>query len=183
MQTLVIESTRIRTHQGLYCLNDLHKVSGAEKKHQPALYFQNQQTKDLIVEIESQSDQGNPRSVMTKRGGNFQGTWVCKELVYAYAMWISAKFHLQVIRAFDSLQNTPKTPTIAQPPRMRMLVSIEQGQVVSTQLIAPECMVFDPNKIHQLIEEPGYFNANDYRRIIEVATGKLSELAAVASQR
>lgn len=108
-QPLVIGSFSIRQDEdGRYCLNDLHKASGGDKKHQPAYFVRNQQTKDLIEIIESENDDlqicRSKQAVNSIRGkGLEQGTYVVKELVYSYAMWISAKFHLMVIRAYDSL--------------------------------------------------------------------------------
>ena len=40
--------------------------------------------------------------------GDHQGTFVCHELVYSYAMWISPRFQLMVIRAFESIANQQK---------------------------------------------------------------------------
>ena len=95
---LVICSTKIsQDKNGLYRLNDFHKAAGDENRHRPSLWVENQQTQELICEI---SKAGNPALAVVK-GGNKAGTYVCKELVYAYAMWISAKFHLHVIQTFD----------------------------------------------------------------------------------
>lgn len=92
---------------GRYCLNDLHKASGSEVKNKPSNFLQNDKTQELVAEL---IDAENPSSVNIEpvsaiRGGIGQGTYVVKELVYAYAMWISAKFHLKVINSFDALIN------------------------------------------------------------------------------
>lgn len=102
-QPLIIGDFSIRQDEdGRYCLNDLHKASGDDKKHFPAYFLRNQQTKDLIDEIERYANSHIAVKVI-KGGAEKQGTYVIKELVYSYAMWISAKFHLMVIRAYDSL--------------------------------------------------------------------------------
>lgn len=93
---------------GLYSLNDLHRASGSNKKHQASNFMRLEATKGLIDEIERSSDVSNgTNSIAYKviQGGQSeqQGTFVCRELVYSYAMWISPRFQLMVIRAFDAI--------------------------------------------------------------------------------
>lgn len=105
MNTLTILNREVRSFGSFLSLNDLHQASGGEDRHRPVRFMRLEQTKDLISEINERPD----LVFDVKRGGTNSGTWVCKELVYAYAMWISAKFHLQVIHAFDSLVSQPLT--------------------------------------------------------------------------
>jgi len=125
MKHLSIAHVAIRQHDGLYSLNDLHQASGGEAKHQPALFLRLDATQALIEEIEKTNSAnlqsleiGNSHStdmqsaVKTINGGKYRGTYACKELVIAYAAWISAAFHLKVINVFlDNLQTRkPQTP-------------------------------------------------------------------------
>jgi hypothetical protein len=128
MQDLVtIENTTIRQDlAGRYCLNDLHKAAGGEKKHQPSDWLRLQQTKDLIEELNASSIPGIP-GIESKQG---LGTFVCKELVYNYAMWISPKFSLKVIRTYDSLVSKPEVPQIALTP-----TAIAEGLIFSAMNI------------------------------------------------
>lgn len=106
-------STEIRQYEGLYSLNDLHKAAGGENRHKPNLFLTNQQTTDLIKEIEIA---GIP-AILSKQG---LGTFGCKEVVVAYGAWISPKVQLAVIRAFLEKQTVaqaaadqaPEKPTI-----------------------------------------------------------------------
>lgn len=108
---------------GRFCLNDLHKAAGGEKKHRPQYWLQVEQTKALIDEIiatpgipgvhESKAgipalDKKQPVNVI--HGGVGRGTYACKELVYSYAMWISSSFHLKVIRVFDAVVTGKQQP-------------------------------------------------------------------------
>jgi len=115
-QPLIIGEFSIRQDEdGRYCLNDLHNASGGLKKHQITNFLRVEQTQELVTEIEQGSDMSFIENSQTShmrfgnkalniiRGGANRGTYAVKEMVYAYAMWISAKFHLMVIRAYDSL--------------------------------------------------------------------------------
>lgn len=111
----IIAGIQIRQDEcGRYCLNDLHKAAGGESRHQPANWLRLDTTKELTHEVDSSDlrNLGNTGScaipgipgIESKQG---IGTFVCKQLVYAYAMWISPKFHLKVIDAYDAIVTAP----------------------------------------------------------------------------
>lgn len=96
---ITIDNITIRQDdEGRYCLNDLHKAAGGAEKDKPFKFLRSDHADALFRELEK----GQIRPVLTTPGRN-GGTYVCKELVYAYAMWISPAFHLKVIRAYDRL--------------------------------------------------------------------------------
>lgn len=100
---ITILDNAVKVINGLFCLNDLHKASGGEKKHQPSFFMRNQETTDLISEIKLLDNLEDADVMQRINGGDMRGTYVCKDLVYRYAMWISPKFALLVIRTFDKL--------------------------------------------------------------------------------
>lgn len=95
MTALIIGTSPIRQLDDLYSLNDLHVASGSAEKDRPSHFLRNDQTKALVSELENV--QICAFKILQGRNG---GTYACKELVIAYAAWISPAFHLKVIRVF-----------------------------------------------------------------------------------
>ncbi|MDR0479535.1 MAG: KilA-N domain-containing protein, partial [Burkholderiaceae bacterium] len=109
---LALGEHSIRQIDGLFSLNDLHRASGGEQKHRPKYFIALEQIKELAVEVEKGGI--TPFSIIKGRNG---GTYACRELVIAYAAWISAAFHLKVIRVFLSatVPAQPAQPSLLPP--------------------------------------------------------------------
>ncbi len=90
--------------EGRYCLNDLHKAAvadGANKRtKEPGKFMATESFAEMVTELTTQNPGSLPVVTIEGRNG---GTYVARELIYAYAMWVNARFHLHVIRTFDSV--------------------------------------------------------------------------------
>ena len=128
MTNLTILNTQIRTLDGLFSLNDFHKASGENPSQRPSLFIRNNQTKDLILEIEKDQSTNLCLAQKSIKGGLNAGVWACEELVIAYAMWISPAFHLIVLRAFLNLHknHTALLPTTITPEQQQAIQSAVQ---------------------------------------------------------
>jgi len=63
------------------------------------------------------------------------------------------------------------------PKTMRLLMVMERGHVVSTQVVPDDCMVFGLSEIPNLIKEPGYFSIADLKEIAGTALNQITECA------
>lgn len=171
MSALTIADVGIRRDAaGRYCLNDLHRASGGEQRHQPRYWLANQQTQDLVKEL---GDSGFPLSV--QKGGQDQGTYVAKELVYAYAMWISPAFHLAVIRAYDAMVTAPAVDPMAvlnDPAAMRGLLLTYSEKVLALEetVKAQQPQV---EALHRIAEADGAVNITEAAKALQVPPRKL----------
>lgn len=102
MNELMIAGTEIRKDaQGRYSLNDLHRAAGAHDGDRPSKWLETQSANALVVALESKA--GKP-ALVTRHGGAAPGTYAAEQMVVAYAAWISAEFHLEVIDTFLSVK-------------------------------------------------------------------------------
>ena len=124
-----VANVAIRQFDNLYSLNDLHKAAGGEKRHQPANWLRSQQAIDLIGYLKSEELE----SIQKKQG---LGTFVSKELVVHYGMWISPAFSLKVIRAFldtqEDVSGSPKLET-------QTTIDERRGLVDAVKLLVARC--------------------------------------------
>ena len=150
MSNLQILSNSIRTFENLYSLNDLHQASGSENKHAPFRFIRLETTKELIAEIESD---GQTQAVKVYRGSQ-GGTYVCEELVLSYAMWISPKFHLIVLRAFLAMHKAESQNANQIQPLVEHKYTFEFTEYELEQLVWLWCSHSKMNTLLGQLEKP-----------------------------
>ena len=176
MHSLTICERGIRADDaGRYCLNDLHRAAGGEARHQPANWLRLDTTRELVAEVVASSDVRNP--VSAKKG---VGTFACKELVYAFAMWVSPVFHLNVIRAFDQMASSQQQQALpaaidARLARIERAVAAQEVKAAALDLLTVNvqgavCLTEAAKLLHQkprafqiwLSEASWIFRAHDW---------------------
>lgn len=134
MNAISVANVAIRQFDNLYSLNDLHRAAGGLEKNKPANWLRNQQTADLIAELEK----AQIRAIQKKQK---LGTFVSKELVVHYGMWISPAFSLKVIRAFldtqEAVSGSPKLETQTTIDERRCLVDAVKAFAIRRNLDFP----------------------------------------------
>ncbi|WP_130081751.1 KilA-N domain-containing protein [Escherichia coli] len=173
-QIIISDITIHKDAQGRYSLNDLHQASGGEEKDKPANWLRLEKTVELIDEI--LNAQIRAFKPVDSRKGRYGGTYVCKELVYSYAMWISAAFALKVIRAYDALVsgNVEVKPKVRQCTAKQLTPLRQKAEhLITTGLgkIYPDIWKlvhqrFDVEHIHQLQPEQ-VGEAIEYLNVLE----------------
>lgn len=124
-QTLTLSLDTIKQVNGLYCLNDLHRLAGGHKKDTPSRFIRLEKTQALITSFEKihnplmGSDfqtpkMGSDNSPVLKvvNGGAMQGIYGSKGVVYAYTSWLNSDFHAMVYTVFERVATGEITYTI-----------------------------------------------------------------------
>ena len=77
----------------------LHQAAGGAENHKPSRFTRTDSFTALVEAL--RPEMASDPVAVTSTGK--PGTYVARELVYAYAMWISPAFHLKVIQTFDAV--------------------------------------------------------------------------------
>ena len=161
-QIRILGVTIHKSSNGLYSLTDLFKASGAKAKDRPTYWLKRQDTKSLVSELEGEnSDVRFLTAVKNQRvieviNGDGGGTFVCNELVYDYAMWISKSFMIRVIRAFDHLANDRilEAQTIANT-AINNIIKKREPNGIQTLAVIIGCTVFESRYYYEVLVGKG----------------------------
>lgn len=105
MSKLIVAESEVTINKdGMYCLNDLHRIAVANgqatESQRPSKFIQSQSA--FISALDSEAHQS--ASVKTVKGGK-SGTYAVELVAMKYAGWINPTYEVQVYKAVQALKN------------------------------------------------------------------------------
>lgn len=103
--TVSVNGVSVRVDgEGRYNLNDLHAAAVAEGKatesQRPGEFLKTKQVRRFVQAL---SDAKKIASVLTIKGGPFQGSWGLELIAIRYAAWLNPLFEIKVYETFQML--------------------------------------------------------------------------------
>lgn len=109
MSNLTILNSSIRQLDGLYSLNDLHKIYGNEDKHLPVSFYALKQNLKLIAKFNRFKTCRS--GVQNPKGRGIQGAYACKEIAHCLCSVDQPQFHLVGIAGISEQAGKPNNTT------------------------------------------------------------------------
>jgi len=171
MNELTVCGTVIHQDQhGRFCLNELHRAAGGMDADSPNRWTRTEMFQKMVRELTPDMAFAPAEAV---RGGSAPGTYACKELVYSYAMWISATFQVKVVRAYDAM--VTRAPAIAVPQSLpealRLAADLAEGKAkaeAQLAIVAPKALALDT-----IASADGMWNITTAAKLLQIAPGRL----------
>ncbi len=106
MGNMIVDNSPIRINpEGMYSLNDLHKVAmtagKATESHKPSEFMRNAEVIAFVEAVELEA--GIPAS-KTVKGRGITGTYAVELVAMKYAGWIDPTYEVQVYKAVQALK-------------------------------------------------------------------------------
>lgn len=150
--------------------------------------------RDLCISSVAEIDQGRDSGLAVKsmHGGSNPGTYGCRELVIAYAAWISPAFHLNVIRVFLAAtapqvtqQSLPLTAIPDGRPSVDFLQALaEKGRYEMTVLangavafvpVAEDAIIVTESQLPKMLAQEGVCR-HQLSEILAVVAGRITSI-------
>lgn len=165
---IIIKGIEVRERNGLYCLNDIHRVSGGLHAYKPNRFLDLKSTKRLIEYLSGHDFVPGQYSCLVDsvQEGRALNTYAHKYVVYSYAMWIDVAFHVAVVACFDAVANEEidKAKAIAKDTLIKAnamdRMCNKANKITITQatgeIFALTGVILSPQRLNLLLREGGY---------------------------
>lgn len=172
MNELTVCNTVIHQDEhGRFCLNDLHRAAGGMEADSPNRWTRTDMFQKMVRELTPDLAFAPAEAI---RGGSAPGTYVCKELVYSYAMWISATFQVKVVRAYDAMGSKPAAPNPANLSRMQLIQLALQAEEERLALENKVCELEPKARaLDTIAAADGMMNVTEAAKALQIRPGKL----------